>query len=304
MGGVFIICILYLFSRFSKVSSIVNTVSLLVVGCGDIGGAVARHFAPKWSVTGVRRSGAPCVGVQMLAADVTDPASLAALGDCAPDFALFVLTPGGFSDERYRAVYVDGARHCLARLDTGRLQRIFWVSSTSVYHQDDGSEIDESSPAEPPGFSGRRLLEAEQVIRESGLPHTIVRFGGIYGPGRDRLLRQLREGRRTPAAPPRHSNRIHRDDAVEILKFLLQRAAAGAPLQDLYLGVDAEPAPMAEVERWFCGYLGIDYAHLRDADGDARGGDRRCSSARLQALGYRFLYPTYREGLPTLLTPA
>ncbi len=279
-----------------------NESSLLVIGCGDIGGAVAEKLAAQgWAVSGVRRQPLARPGVKMIAADITDPATLAGLEALAPDYVLFVLTPGGFSDERYRAVYVDGAKNCLARLNTKNLRRVFWVSSTSVYQQDDGSSVDETSPAQPAGFSGKRLLEAERVIRDSGFPHTIVRFGGIYGPGRERLLRQLRDGVRSPAEPVRCSNRIHRDDAVGILQFLLQRAAAGVELSDLYLGVDAEPTPLAEVERWFSDYLGLHYRDMREQDGEQRGGNRQCSSARLQAAGYRFLYPSYREGLPTLL---
>jgi nucleoside-diphosphate-sugar epimerase len=243
-------------------------------------------------------------GVEPLRADVTQPQTLAAaLHNVRPQLVLAVLTPGEFTDQRYRQVYVEGLRNLLGVLDTGALQRFIWVSSTSVYHQDDGGDVDEESPAHASGFSGKRLLEAEQLLASSGLPATIVRFGGIYGPGRDRLLRQLCSGVRSPASPARFSNRIHRDDCVGVLDFLLQRAAEGAPLQQLYLGVDREPAPIAEVERWFAGRLGLDYDMLQPTAAEARGGNRRCLSRRLQQLGYNFLYPTFREGLSTLLAP-
>lgn len=279
-----------------------NKPSLLVIGCGDLGSDVARQCAAEgWQVWGVRRRPVELAGVTLLAADVTEPDTLQALADLQPEFVLIVLTPGGFTDERYRAVYVDGFANCLQVLDKSRLRRVFWVSSTSVFHQDDGELLDENSPAAPTGFSGRRLLEAEALLGTAAIAHTIVRFGGIYGPGRGRLARQLQGGLRSPAMPVRYSNRIHRDDTVGILRFLLARAAADQPLDNLYLGVDTEPTPIADVERWFCTELGIDYATLAPQAGELRGGNRRCSSARLQAAGYRFLYPTYREGLPTLL---
>ena len=278
--------------------------SLLVIGCGDLGGAVASHFAAQgWSVTGVRRSTAAITGVNMIAADVTQPATLAPLRALAPEFVLIVLTPGSFSDERYRAVYVDGLANILTNLDCSHLRRLLWVSSTSVFNQDDGSLLDETSPAQPASFSGRRLLEAEQLLRSSALPQTSVRFGGIYGPGRDRLLQQLRGGRRSPSSPPKISNRIHRDDAAGILQFLLQRAADGTALDELYLGVDTAPTPIAEVEQWFAQYLHLEYDAMTIATGELRGGNKRCSSARLQQLGYRFIYPSFRQGLPTLLAP-
>ena len=283
-------------------SAALSQPTLLVVGCGDLGGAVAElAVARGWRVCGVRRSGAVPDGVERIAADVTDPATLAPLATLRPDLVLVALTPGGFSDEAYQRSYVDGLHNLLQVVDRSALRRLLWVSSTGVYHQDDGSVVDENSPTLPASFSGRRLLEAEQLLRDATLPHSCIRFGGIYGPGRDRLLRQLRDGRRTRAEPLRYSNRIHRDDCVGVLDFLLQRAAAGRDLDPLYVGVDTEAAPIAEVEQWFCGHLGIDYDQLSDSDGELRGGNRRCSSARLQALGYRFRFPTYRDGLPTLV---
>jgi len=278
--------------------------SLLVVGCGDLGAAVATHFAKRgWRVYGMRRSAAELDGVDMLTGDVTQPHTLTGLRELRVDYVLVVLTPGGFSDERYRAVYVEGTRNVLRALDTRALKRVFWVSSTSVYHQNDGEWVDEDSPARPTAFSGARLLEAENLIAASGLAHTCVRFGGIYGPGRDRLLRQLRGGQCSPLQPPRYSNRIHRDDTVAVLQFLLESAARGVDLQSLYVAVDTEPALLSDIERWFCDYLRIDYAALSPDAPPARGGSRRCSSARLQALGYAFIYPSYREGLPSLLAP-
>lgn len=277
---------------------------LLVIGCGDLGGACAQHFAAQgWRVTGVRRSPVPIPGVELVRADVTQPETLRPLQAIAADLVLIVLTPGGFNEARYRAVYVDGLANILAALNTSRLQRVVWVSSTSVFAQDDGSLLDETSPAQPGGFSGQCLLEAEQLLAASQLPHTILRCGGIYGPGRERLRQQLLNGKRSSAMPVRISNRIHRDDVVGILQFLLRQAAAHAELEPLYLAVDAEPTPIAEVERWFADYLGLQYENMQEQAGEMRGGNKRCSNARLQALGYRFIYPSYREGLPTLLQP-
>jgi nucleoside-diphosphate-sugar epimerase len=276
--------------------------ALIVIGCGDLGGAVATHFArANWRVYGVRRQSIALPNVTMLTADVTQANTLEALQNVAADYVVVVLTPGQFSDQRYRDVYVGGAKNILNKLNKSKLKRVFWISSTSVYHQNDGEWIDEDSPAAPNSFSGARLLEAENTIAASGLPHTLIRFGGIYGLGRTRLLQQLREGQRSAITPPRYSNRIHRDDAVGILQFLLNCERQNIALQSLYLGVDTEPALMSDIEHWVCKFLHIDYDALAESAPAARGGSRRCSSARLQALGYRFLYPTYREGLKTLL---
>jgi len=298
-----VIYIRYLCSPFDGLESIVSKPSLLVIGCGDLGSPLAGACAAAgWDVWGLRRSKQPLPpGVEPIFADVARPETLEPLRSLAPGYVVAALTPGESSDARYRAVYVEGLAHCLQRLDRSRLRRFFWVSSTSVYHQHDGSRVDETTPATPTGFAGARLLEAERVLADSGLPHTILRLGGIYGPGRDRLLRQLRAGQRSPEAAGHYSNRIHRDDAVGILWFLLQGAAAGMELETLYLGVDREPTPISEVERWFAGFLGLDYDAMTALAAPARGGNRYCDSTRLQRLGYRFAYPDFRVGLPTLL---
>ena len=79
----------------------------------------------------------------------------------------------------------------------------------------------------------------------------VLRLGGIYGPGRTRLIDAVRAGRATVRpGPPRWTNRIHRDDAARALQHLIARSLAGAPLDPVYIGVDDEPADEAAVLRW------------------------------------------------------
>src|SRR5690606_21764202 len=136
---------------------------------------------------------------------------------------------------------------------------VLFVSSISVYHQNDGSWVDEDSATLPEGFSGRRLLEAERLWADSGLRSSSIRLGGLYGPGRDHLLRRLRSGKRSPPEPPRFSNRIHRDDAVGLLAHLLDIAMTGGRLAERYCGVDSQPTPLAEIERWLADAMGLEW---------------------------------------------
>jgi nucleoside-diphosphate-sugar epimerase len=133
-------------------------------------------------------------------------------------------------------------------------------------------------------------------VRDAGLPAVVLRLGGIYGPGRDRLVRELREGRaRLRPGPPRYTNRIHRDDAAAALLHLLDLAEP-APLQ---LGVDCEPADQNDVLRWLARALGLAVPPFGDAErpaGGRPGTSKRCRNARLLASGFVFRYPTYREG--------
>jgi nucleoside-diphosphate-sugar epimerase len=261
-----------------------------------------RLSVAGWAVTGLRRHPeALPAGIRPIAADLADPASLAVLRGQRFDHVVLAGAPGGFDEAAYRRVYVDGVRNLLGVLEGE--PGVLMVGSTGVYHQEDGSWVDEDSATEPRGFSGRALLEGEAALRDlAGDRASVLRLGGIYGPGRLRLISEVRAGVGCPREPVRFTNRIHRDDAAAILQFLLEKRAAGQALAPCYLGVDCAPAPMWEVRHWLAEQLGVSLDDSRPLS-DSRGGNKRCSNARLLAEGYRFLYPDYRAGYAALLRP-
>ncbi len=63
-------------------------------------------------------------------------------------------------------------------------QRFVLVSSLAAYGPSTEDQPKrESDPAEPIEHYGRSKLEAERVLEGAGLPYTILRPGGVYGPG-------------------------------------------------------------------------------------------------------------------------
>lgn len=261
-------------------------------------------------VIGLKRSaGGLPEGVAALRADLADPASVeAALATLAEpiDVSVCAVAADGGDDDAYRRAYVEGQRNLLAALRArGSMPRhIFFTSSTAVYAQDDGARVDETSETAPREFRGTRMLEAERVLLESGSQATVLRLGGIYGPGRTRLIEGVRGGRSVVApGPPRWGNRIHRDDAAGALAHLVGAALRGAPPPAILIGVDDEPADEAEVLGWIASRLGVPAPAVAEGApaARARGGNKRCSNARLRATGYRFRHPTFREGYGALI---
>jgi nucleoside-diphosphate-sugar epimerase len=181
-------------------------------------------------------------------------------------------------------------------------KRVIFVSSSGVYAQDGGVWVDEQSPAEAQSYSGRIMLEAERLALGSGFPATIVRLTGIYGPGREWLLKQVRMGYRVVSEPPLYANRLHADDCAGLLAFLLQADADGKALDDLYIGVDDAPAPLHEVVGWLRDYMGV--TEWAEESTVRRSGSKRCSNARARALGWAPRYPSYREGYAAVLAGA
>lgn len=277
--------------------------SVLIAGCGDVGSRLAKQLLPlNWVVHGLRRTISLLPdGVVGVAGDLFNPARPANWPRTAIDYLVYCATPAERDEAGYRAAYVEGLQRVLQWLAESGQQpmRIIFVSSSSVYGQQDGEWVDETSPTDASSFSGRVMLEAEQVALDSGFPASIVRLTGIYGPGRSDLSNRVRQGYRVAIEPPLYGNRIHSDDAAGLLAYLLTADARGVALEDCYIGVDDAPAPLAEVVQWMREYLGVtqwaENASLR------RSGSKRCSNARARALGWAPRYPTYKEGYEALL---
>jgi nucleoside-diphosphate-sugar epimerase len=278
--------------------------NILIAGCGYVGSALARvRIARGDTVFGLRRNPVHLPeGVVPIAADLAVPRSLADL-PAALDVVVYAASPAGRDDAFYRTAYVEGLRNLIAafRAQGQKPRRTILVSSTAVYGQTHGEWVDETSETQPTHFSGRRLLEAEALLRESGLPAVVLRLGGIYGPRRTRLVDEVRQGRAPIArGGPRYTNRIHRDDCVGALDHLIEHAAP----EECYLGVDCEPEDEAVVLRWLAGAVGAAPPVVAGADQRRapRSGSKRCSNARLLSSGYAFRYPSYREGYTAVLS--
>jgi nucleoside-diphosphate-sugar epimerase len=271
--------------------------NILIVGCGDIGIPLAGQLSSAGHhVWGLRRSTQLAAPIQTIRADVCRPETLQGLAELAVDYVVVTLTPAGFTDQAYQSVYVDGLKNLLAALaDPVAIKRLIFVSSTSVYAQGDGQWVTEDSATEASSFSGRRLLEAEQLLADSKVSHSVVRFAGIYGPGRNRLIEQVKSLQGCAPTPELFTNRIHRDDCVGVLAHLISMDQQGQPLQRCYIGVDSEPVPLWTVKQWLAEQLGVDTSQLSRQQ-EHRRSSKRCSNQRLLASGYQLLYPGYQQG--------
>jgi len=275
---------------------------VLVAGAGYVGQALLARLAemgcPSYALK--RSFTEPPAGAHAIVADLTRPESLGALPKDLR-FIVYLVSPDASTDEAYRAAYVTGLQNLLESeaVRSSRLERVLFASSTAVYAQTDGSIVDEDSPTEPESFSGRRLLEAEALLQRATVPSVIVRFAGIYGPGRQRLITSVRQGTATVGTRPHVTNRIHRDDCAGFLLHLMQLETP----HPLYIGVDDAPSDLGEVCSWIAATLGAPSPRVDDtnASGRERGGNKRCSNQRLRASGYRLLYPSYREGYGALI---
>jgi nucleoside-diphosphate-sugar epimerase len=276
---------------------------LVILGCGDIGLRLVRALpVNQYRTTGVRRK----IQTEVLSNFVYHQADLSQsssvhdlLEQVQPDVIVITMTPSERSDQAYQQAYVQTCDDLLQalRLLNQKPRLILFVSSTAVYAQDDGSWVDETSHTEPNSFSGKRLLEAENRLRDSEFTVCIIRFSGIYGPGRERLINQVKSGKISSSSA--YTNRIHADDCAKVLAHLIEKHKTSS-LDDLYLATDSCPETLHQVHLWLAAQLQIKNWVLSDETNER--GNKKVSNARLLNTGFEFLYPGYQQGYAVLLS--
>lgn len=270
---------------------------ILVVGCGDIGyrTALALHNRGHQVVGLKRRPPETSTPFPILAADIRNAENLRIVTR-EFDLILFIVAPGSRQLEAYQALYQSGLENILAHFAPAAVRpRWLMVSSSSVYGQNQGEWVDEDSATRPASATSQCLVAAEQLLWVAGASHCVVRFSGIYGPGRDWLIRRAAQGEAIQHTPPSYTNRIHRDDCVGVLLFLINKLLAGERLHPCYLASDNDPAPLWDVMNWIAEQYGFPAPAPLNLPGAATQ-NKRCSNARLTGLGYEFLFPGYRSG--------
>ncbi|OBA00604.1 SDR family oxidoreductase [Halomonas sp. G11] len=281
------------------------TLTVLIIGCGDIGITLGRELLSEGHrVIGVRRriEALQDTGIEPLALDLNELEYADASALPEADYVIYTVSADHFEESAYQSAYPEGLKRVLSVMEQHATppRRVFFVSSTSVYGQQEGEVVNEESPTEPTSFSGTLMCEAEQALINHPLPGTVVRFSGIYGPGRDRLIHQVAEGRIAAVTPVIYSNRIHRDDCTGILAHLIHCQENGRPLADLYLGSDCEPVTMHNVMDWIAKQLKVASTDTMQSPLRRRT-SKRCDNRRILETGYQFRYPTFREGYAQVL---
>ncbi len=277
--------------------------NILIVGCGDLGGEIARllDFAGH-TVTGVRASNKSLsANIHAIRADVTEPKTLSVLQNLNPEIVIYCVAANAQTDASYSMHYVEGLRNVLAtQAKNHGLLHVFFVSSTRVYGQKTGEVLDENSPAIPADFGGERLLEAESLLECLPCEATSMRLSGIYGNDRIYLVNMAKEPSRWPQENA-WSNRIHRDDAARFITFLCDKVLQKQKIESCYIVSDDMPTQQYEVLIWLAKKQGVDTAHIKTPG--VQGG-KRLSNRRLRDTGFQLHYPDYQIGYSRVLRNA
>ena len=190
------------------------------------------------------------------------------------------------------------------------LRWIGYLSTPAVYGDRGGAFVHEDDAPNPGSGRGERRLAAERAwvsaFEKTGVSVQVFRLSGIYGPGRS-AIDQLRSGKaRIIDKPGQVFNRIHVDDIGTILMASMQQPNHGR----IYNVADDEACPSGDVIRYAATLLGIDppepipfdSAELSPMARSFYSECKRLDTARIKSeLGAELAYPTYREGLQSIL---
>lgn len=269
--------------------------TVLILGTGYLGQALAGelHAAGQTALTADLDRGRA-----MHEANITKADSMLGLaaGMAPPDVVVMCASTRGGSEDAFRSLYMQGVNNVRNAFPSAHL---IFCSSTSVYGLTDGRWVTEEHNVYPVSEKGRLLLQAEQAILESG--GTVVRLAALYGPGRCALVgNYCGKGEALPGGEHKWMNYIHRDDAAAALHLLCTLHSLPGGIYNL---VDRTPMQQGDVYTYLSGLLETPlpvYPPLPPAAG--RGlTNQRVSCARLMALGWEPLYPSFVDGVHNVL---
>lgn len=251
------------------------------------------------------------LGVTQIVGDLDQPASLKRLAGLA-DVILHSAPPADSdiaADTR--------TQHLLAALQTGKSlpRRIVYISTSGVYGNCEGAEVDETRAVHPESARATRRVAAETLLREFGR-HTrtkvsILRAPGIYAADRLPLERVKRGDPVLNADEDSYSNHIHADDLAHAVVLALTHGRSNRA----YNATDDSALKMGD---WFTQLAEafelpapprVDRATAEEQLSPALMSfvreSRRLNNERIKReLGLKLAYPTVQEGIAAARQPA
>ena len=300
---------------------------------GYTGSTLARWLIERgWSVRGIGRSDTAAadledLGVEVEIADVAEPDELQGIGR-ADDHVFYLVGSVNGARAWIDRVCLEGVMAAEASLANTGIASFVLIQTLAPYGAGLPGPIGEDTPDRPNSHLGRVSVRAEthlrEVSRQRNFPVRFVRAGTIYGPGR-RTIRSMRNGRlRLIGGGSNTASRIHVSDLAKVLQAVAERGRNG----EIYLAVDDLPislatyfdrlAERAEVPapgstpRWLAQliikFFGVTSLVTRGHVPLSHNlyalvtANYECVNTKVrEELGVHLTYPTYVEGIESLL---
>ncbi len=206
------------------------------------------------------------LGVEMIQGDITKPETLKGVAE-GMDVLVHMATLGHLnnytvSEELFESINVQGTINIMNEALKERVQKVVHCSTVAVMGICPDIPATEESECRPHHSYGRSKRKAEkavlQMVAESGLPASIIRFSMVYGPGDPRdILKLTRLAKKNLF--PKIGNRlkltplIHAEDAVQGILLAAEKGREG----EIYLITNPQSEPFDRIREIIEKGLGV-----------------------------------------------
>ena len=268
--------------------------NVAIIGCGYVGTAVAKCWQQKMTLvvtatttTLPRVSELQTFAQKVFVLEASDRAELEKVVHGQDCVLLSVAPRRGNS---YQDTYLETAETLAQVLKKAPVKQLIYTSSCSVYGNQNGNLVDETTPLAPTSESQQVLCDTEQVLLtelKDKLHVCIFRLGGIYGPGRELVKIYGRvAGQTRPGDGSEPSNWIHLDDIVGAIEF-----ARHYRLQGIYNLVDDAYLLNREVIERVCETYNLPKVTWDTSQPSNKNYNAKISNQKIKAAGYKLIHP-------------
>lgn len=193
-------------------------------------------------------------------------------------------------------------RNIASLLHNYPIERLIYLSSTSVYGGKNGDVVSEENVCQPETERGNLRLQAEELYKGHIFPTVILRLSGIYGPDRGVGI-LMKEGRYNPINIDRYTNRIHVDDIALVLSRIINNPPKKLSAYEIINLSDDLPEKIGIV--WDYYKERFKFANTRkeinQSPSKREDQNQRVSNRKLKELfsPFNLKYPSYLEGAGT-----
>ena len=206
--------------------------NISVLGCGWLGLPLAKDLINKGHI--VKGSTTSQEKFQLLSAEGIIPYQIKLFeegiqGDISSflndtEILIVNIPPGLRNDPKENFIAKIG--RLKEKIDRSHIQHLIFVSSTSVFEdREDMPVYNEEDEPNGTRINSEQLIGAEKLAFSDNYKTSILRFGGLFGPGRHPV--NFLSGKMNVKDPEGPVNLIHRDDCIGIINAIIESDKSG-----------------------------------------------------------------------------
>ncbi len=269
---------------------------ILIIGYGDIGKNIAFNMSSLGhQVVSLKRTATNDKNI--IFADITKFEEIRKI-DNSFDEVVIIISPSGRDEKAYCNVFDVALTNILKHFKNKT--SFTFISSTVVYTQSFGEWVDEETPINPQNFRSKIIHQAETKILKSNPQSIVIRFSGIYGRGSDYLINKIKTSDAIQYQPPYYTNRIHIDDCINSIIFILQKKFNKELKHRVYNATESYPIPLFKLLSYIAKKNNLAMPKKEILEDNVNQNKRICNG-RLIRLGFEF--KRMRERLKFCVSP-